>query len=399
VSDSPAGRVAYADLTDHPLIAALDGVRRAPGDSHARQRADEALFALTAPKAQAVADLVLSSRGAFAMLARAGIAVGAARRARAAAELADLAKLAHMSPGNDTDDDGSSRGGSDDPHPPAFRELRARMADRPDWENLVNDLTDFHRAHGVAPIARYRSLRVSGGALVGVVRPDRMTVDDLVGGDATRAPLVRALDGFLAGNPSNDALLYGPPGTGKSATVRALAHGAADRGLRLVQVDRAELAHLPAIFDQLAGDGPPVLVLLDDIVFDEGDRADRGLRAALEGDAVERPANVTVWATSNRLKILRETLSERDDDIEAAGGRGERAALATRFGLRVAMQPLDADGYLDVALTLLERRLGHRPPDASAQALRFARAGHGLTPRVARQFAAVYTDGQVASAR
>jgi predicted AAA+ superfamily ATPase len=52
---------------------------------------------------------------------------------------------------------------------------------------------------------------------------------------------MRDLEAFIAGRGANDALLYGPPGTGKSATVRALASVFADRGLRLVQVDRADI--------------------------------------------------------------------------------------------------------------------------------------------------------------
>jgi len=148
-----------------------------------------------------------------------------------------------------------------------------------------------------------------------------------------------------------------------------------------------DVAGLRALFARLAGTGPRCLVLLDDLVFDDAERTDRALRAALEGDAAGRPANVLVWATSNRLKLLRETLSEREDDVDEALGRGEKAALATRFGLRVAFPGLGQDEYLRVALGLLERLGGDAGDGAAAAALRFARSGHGMSPRTARQFA------------
>ncbi|MEO9176763.1 MAG: DUF815 domain-containing protein, partial [Gaiellales bacterium] len=255
------------------------------------------------------------------------------------------------------------------------------------WGDLVMRLAAFHRGQGVGELAAHRVLRLGEHGLAGVQRPDPISLADLEGGEAQQAPLLADLEAFVTGQSANDALLYGPPGTGKSATVRALASVFADRGLRLVQVGRDEIARLGEAFSLLAGDGPATLVYLDDLAFDDGGRTDRVLRAALEGGVVERPRNVLVWVTSNRLRLTRETHAERADDIEGRLAVGEKTALATRFGRRVAFRSPSQDAYLAICRRLVCARFGMLPEDTDEAALRFAAAGHGLTQRTARQFA------------
>ena len=221
-------------------------------------------------------------------------------------------------------------------------------------------------------------LRRGRGRLEGVDAPDPTAPADLVGGEERRAPLAEDLAAFAAGGTANDALLYGPPGTGKSATARALAAELAPRGLRLVQVGREDVPRLQEVMAALAGPGPRCLLLLDDLVFDEEGRTDRVLRSALEGDVAARPANVLVWATSNRMRMVRETRTEREDELEVDLARGEKSALATRFGRRVRFDAPTQDDYLRI----VERLVARGP--------RHGAAGHGrgrpaLRPRRARR--------------
>jgi predicted AAA+ superfamily ATPase len=399
MSDDP--RIAYNDLDAHPLVRAITDLAAHPGDEHAAQRLAAELFGLDTTVPIALAELVLGSEGAFGTLARRGIVPGDRRMGRAAHELAYLGKLAHEDLAGMLDRyglaDAVPPATAEPPagRPPALVALRSRLVAAPDWDASVEALAAFHRVEGIGALAINRVLRFTHGTLVGVPHPDPITPQDLIGSDRERAPLALALAAFVAGGPANDALLYGPPGTGKSASVRALAAGRADAGLRLVQVDRSDAAVITALFAQLEGAGPRCLVLLDDLVFDDAERTDRTLRAALEGDAAMRPENVVVWATSNRLKLMRETRSEREDDLESALGRGEKAALATRFGLRVAFTQLTQDAYVEIATGLVARYGGPQTGDLVPSALRFARGGHGLTPRTARQFAVAWCAGTV----
>jgi len=401
----PAGaprRIAYADLDGVPPVAALERALARPGDAAAAADLAAALFALEAPPPAALARRVLASEGPFARLAREGLADGDPRRTRAAAELDALGALAHadvhalLAP-HGLADAVPPAGAPVPPAPPAARALVARLAAEPGWGSRVGEIAGFHRDEGVGALALTGVLRFAGGRLEAVARPDPLRAEDLIGGEARRRPLREALRAFVRGAPPVDALLYGPPGTGKSATVRALAAAHAGDGLRLVQLDRDRVAELPALFASLAGAGPRCLVLLDDLVFDDAARTDRVLRAALEGDAAARPRNVAVWATSNRMRLLHETRTAREDDVEEALGRGERGALATRFALRVALPALAQEEYLDVALGLVRRALPDPPPDAAERALRWARE-RGATPRAARQFADALTAEAVAAA-
>lgn len=53
--------------------------------------------------------------------------------------------------------------------------------------------------------------------------------------------LVRNTEQFIAGRPANNVLMSGARGTGKSSLVKALLHEYADKGLRLIEVDKSDL--------------------------------------------------------------------------------------------------------------------------------------------------------------
>jgi len=392
--------VAYGDLADHGLVSAALTLGNGSGDdADAAQALAAGLFALDEPVALAVARLVLASEGPFAVAARAGLAADDPRLARAARELDALGRLAHGDLRDLLDPHGladclpaAAAGAEVDPGrvPPAAAELLQALAAGPEWGRHAARIADFHRGEGTGPLAVSRVLGWSDGVLEGVAHPDDIHVDDLEGYEAQRAPLLADLDAFTSGLPANDALLYGPPGTGKSASVRACAAAYADRGLRLVQVARGETSALPAVFAALRGEGPCCLVFLDDLVFDDAGRADRALRAALEGGVAGRPANVLLWATSNRLNLTAQTHSERADDVDPAEAAGEKAALADRFGRRVRFERPNRDAYVAIAQRLVRDRLGEAPAGTEEAAVRFALAGHGFSPRTARQFAAAF---------
>jgi len=383
-------RIAYADLDQAPLVAAADAITGDVGADAALRLASE-LFLLRSPRALALADLVLGSTGPFARLCAAGAGREGARMATAARELRSLGTIARadleslLAPAGVGGAEPETDHMGDHAMPPAAGTLRARLAVADDWGSLVEDVADFYSAEGVGALATRRVLRWSDVGLVGVDDPDRIHVDDLIGGEDRRDVLARSLRAFVVGGPAVDALLYGPPGTGKSTAARALADHFAGDGLRLIQVDRRHIGSLRDLLAQVAG-GPRCLILLDDLVFDEGDRADRELRGVLEGDVQARPENVVVWATSNRMRLLHESRTDREEDLESDLGRGERSALATRFGIRVAFPSVRVEEYLAIVNGLVARRLGTVPAGVEEKARRYA-VDRGLTPRAARHFA------------
>jgi predicted AAA+ superfamily ATPase len=156
-----------------------------------------------------------------------------------------------------------------------------------------------------------------------------------------------------------------------------------------VQVERDQLDDVEEALLALR-DGPHAILFLDDLVVDDDDRLDRMLRATLDGGVAERPPNVIVWATSNRLNLMHSSQSERADDVDQAETAGEKSALAARFGRRIRFGRQDRDAYLAICHRLVRDRLGEVPDGLDAEAMRFAVQGHGLSARTAVQFAETY---------
>ena len=238
------------------------------------------------------------------------------------------------------------------------------------------------------------------GRLEAIASIARFDLDDLIG----VAPALEALDRntrqLLAGLPFNDVLLFGSRGTGKSSAVRGLLTRHAAEGLRLVEVDRSDLAELPdllAALSRITRSAPErysFLVFCDDLSFGTSELGFRELKASLEGGIEARPARVCVVVTSNRRHLLPETMAEnREARLDGSGelhlgeALEEKLALADRFGLVLGFYPCDQETYLEiVAHWLAKDGIPVLDEPAREAGLRYALERGGRSGRVARQF-------------
>lgn len=249
-----------------------------------------------------------------------------------------------------------------------------------------------------AAIARERAFRferVRGrGRLVAIPTPEPFDLADLLGVEHSVERLVLNTEQFLAGLPFNHVLLYGERGTGKSSAVRGLLTRFGERGLRVVEVRKAELAHLPDILTRLRGHDESFLVFCDDLSFSDGDAGYRELKAALEGSLDAPPRNVCLVATSNRRHLLPERRSENldvriDEDGELQVGEAidEKLALSDRFGLMLAFFGFDQKTYLRIVEHHAARAgLQIDPQRLRSESLRWALERSSRSGRTARQF-------------
>ncbi len=83
-------------------------------------------------------------------------------------------------------------------------------------------------------------------------RLDPVGWDELTGIGRQQDALARNTERFLAGEPSNNALLWGARGTGKSSLIKALLNRYQGRGLRMIEVDKDDLVNLPEIVEDIA---------------------------------------------------------------------------------------------------------------------------------------------------
>ena len=233
------------------------------------------------------------------------------------------------------------------------------------------------------------------GRLIAISDPAHFDLDDLIGVDESVAALDRNTRQLLAGLPCNDVLLHGERGTGKSSAVRGLLGRYAARGLRLVEVDRSDLVHLPDVLEALrAGAHLHFLVFCDDLSFAQGEPGFRELKAALQGGLVRRPVNTCIVATSNRRHLVPESMAENrqariDEHGELHLGEAleEKLALADRFGLVLGFYGFDQATYLAaVERYLAKAGVPRLDAELREEALRFALRRGSRSGRAARQF-------------
>jgi len=228
-----------------------------------------------------------------------------------------------------------------------------------------------------------------GGQLTPVVHPHLYDLDDLVGVDDIRDEVLRNTAQFVAGLPANNVLLWGERGCGKSSLVKGLLKPFARQGLRMVELKRWDLMSLPAISVLLRNQPYRFILFCDDLSFDEGEGDFRALKTLLDGDIEERPANVLIYATSNRRHLMPERMDDNTGggEIHPEEAVGEKLALSDRFGLSLGFYCLDQDEYLAVVRHYAQqRKLDLVDEELRDKALKWSGLTARRSGRSARQF-------------
>lgn len=260
------------------------------------------------------------------------------------------------------------------------------------WADTLEELAAHYRQYGTGIFAEYRALRWQSGQLTGIEHPDPVRLADLAGCEFQRDTLVKNTEFLLAGLPALHVLLYGSRGSGKSSSVKALLNAFGDRGLRLIEVAKSDLKDLPAIVDMLCGVPQKFIIFVDDLSFEEDDDAFKALKVVLEGSLTARPANVAVYATSNRRHLIREFFDDRPrpgagEEVHAWDTVQEKLSFSDRFGLTLTFEPANQDTYLKIVRHLAERAgISLSPEDLQFRALQWATRHNGRSGRTARQF-------------
>ncbi len=235
----------------------------------------------------------------------------------------------------------------------------------------------------------------------------RLRLSDLVGIDAQKARVVRNTEQFLAGVPANNVLLTGARGSGKSSLVKALLSEFAERGLRLIEVEKNDLMALPLLLERLEGRPERFIVFVDDLSFEGNEPAYKTLKSVLDGSVWRQPDNVLIYATSNRRHLMPEYLSENEatrhvgEEVHPAESVEEKVSLSERFGLWVSFYPFSQEEYLAIVAAWL-RALGASDAEIAAarsQALVWAIERGSRSGRVAQQFARDWMGRRALSAR
>jgi uncharacterized protein len=245
---------------------------------------------------------------------------------------------------------------------------------------------------------RYRK-RAGAGVLEPVRHVATIRLADLHEVEPQKERLVRNTLQFVDGHAANNVLLTGARGTGKSSLIKACLNEYSGRGLRLIEVDKADLVDLPDIVD-LVGERPErFIVYCDDLSFDEGEAGYKALKSILDGSVAQASENVLIYATSNRRHLLPEYMKENltyqhteDGEVHPGEVIEEKISLSERFGLWVSFYPFTQAEYLTIVAAWL-RGFGVSDEAIAAarqESLVWALERGSRSGRVAYQFARDY---------
>ena len=206
-------------------------------------------------------------------------------------------------------------------------------------ENFAEALLRYYQSFGYGDIASFKAFRWDAKLqrLIGIRHFEAMQMEDIIGYAHQKEQLIDNTEAFVQRKPANNVLLVGARGTGKSSAVKALANVYYSRGLRILQLTKPQLSHLPDIMDALRYFASKrFIIFLDDLSFEESDAEYKYLKSAIEGGVESRPENVLIYATSNRRHLIRESWrdrSESQDDVYRDDSMNETISLSDRFGL------------------------------------------------------------------
>lgn len=202
---------------------------------------------------------------------------------------------------------------------------------------------------------RYRKRSSGHGMLEPVRHVSDMGLADLQEIDGQKEKMQRNTEQFVRGLPANNVLLTGARGTGKSSLIKACLNAYAAQGLRLIEVDKADLVDLPDIVEVVAARPEKFMIFCDDLSFEDGEPGYKALKSILDGSVAASTPNVLIYATSNRRHLLPEYMTENltythteDGEVHPGEVVEEKISLSERFGLWVSFYPFSQDEYLTI---------------------------------------------------
>ncbi len=255
---------------------------------------------------------------------------------------------------------------------------------------------------------RYRKRSSGHGSLEPVRHLAAMRLSDLKEIEDQKEKIRRNTEQFVSGRAANNVLLTGSRGTGKSSLIKACLNEYSPRGLRLIEVDKADLTDLPDIVAVVSGLPEKFIIFCDDLSFEEGEPGYKALKSILDGSIAAATPNVLIYATSNRRHLLPEYMMENltythteDGEVHPGEVVEEKISLSERFGLWVSFYPFSQDEYLAIVAQWLSS-FGVQAVDIAAArpaSLVWALERGSRSGRVAYQFARDYAGRQSGAAQ
>ncbi len=244
--------------------------------------------------------------------------------------------------------------------------------------------------------AGFQAYRWQDDGMRGIASFDKVDKSELLHLERQANLLTRNTARFVGGNPANNALLWGARGTGKSSLIKSQLSTFCDQNLCIVEIPKSATTKLFDIIANLSKDDRKFIIYLDDLSFEANDDSYKALKACLEGSLQPQPANVIIYATSNRRHLMPESMQDNldstmvDGQLHPSDSIEEKISLSDRFGLWLSFHPFTQDQYLAVVEQTLKARGLEMNEEVRIESLRFATSRGSRSGRIAFQFGAYW---------
>lgn len=261
-------------------------------------------------------------------------------------------------------------------------------------EEMKATLTEFYKDYGVGKFGLHKAFRVvhdeNGVHVVPIQNIAHVYLNDLVGYEIPKRKLIENTEAFVEGRKANNCLLFGDAGTGKSSSIKGIANEYYEKGLRIIEIYKHQFQDLNEVITQIKNRNYKFIIYMDDLSFEDFEIEYKYLKAVIEGGLEKKPANVLIYATSNRRHLVREKFSdkeERRDDLHAGDTVQEKLSLVSRFGVTIFFAAPDKKEFQRIVQTLADRyHISMPKEELLLEANKWELAHGGLSGRTAQQF-------------
>jgi predicted AAA+ superfamily ATPase len=260
---------------------------------------------------------------------------------------------------------------------------------------MKRTLTEFYGEYGVGKFGLHKAFRVvheeSGAKIVPILNIAHVRLDDLVGYEIPKKKLIDNTEAFVSGRKANNCLLFGDAGTGKSSCIKAISNEYYDKGLRIIEIYKHQFQDLHDVIAQIKNRNYKFIIYMDDLSFEDFEIEYKYLKAVIEGGLEKKPANVLIYATSNRRHLIRENYSDKEDrrteDMHSGDTVQEKLSLVYRFGVTIYFGAPDKKQFQQIVKTLAERNgIVMEEEELYLEANKWELSHGGLSGRTAQQF-------------
>jgi len=274
-------------------------------------------------------------------------------------------------------------------------EVAREIAQARDAGEVQRIIADFYGKYGVGKFGLNKSFRIThpeGGAMeiTAIKNIDHVKLEDLVGYEIPKQKLIDNTEAFVEGRPANNCLLFGDAGTGKSSCIKGIINRYYDQGLRMIEVYKHQFKDLNDVIARIKNRNYKFIIYMDDLSFEEFEIEYKYLKAIIEGGLEVRPANVLIYATSNRRHLIKENFSDKEgrrDTLHASDTVQEKLSLVARFGVSIFFGAPDQKEFQQIVRVLAERNNIDMPEDQLfLEANKWELAHSGRSGRTAQQF-------------